>query len=97
MALYVKSFTNGTFTLAKFVSETVSAMTHNSTCLGHLGQHDRDRNISICIAPTKVSKANAIVTVMYHCCRCYHANFCLCKYGLKAGLHYGDNRSKLVH
>ncbi len=37
----------GSFTLAKFVSETVSDSDMKQTCLGHLGWCDTDRIISI--------------------------------------------------
>ncbi len=56
---------NGLFTLGKFVSKTVgnsdkqeSCDSHNSTCLGHLGQHDINRNDPICVRPPKVTKAS---------------------------------------
>jgi hypothetical protein len=34
---------------------------HSCTCLGHLGQHNRDRIISISVASPKVAKARASV------------------------------------
>jgi hypothetical protein len=70
----------GLFTLVSFVSETIGdsdtqllRQSHDCTCLGHLGQHDTDRIISIWVMSPKVAEASTIVTVMF-CCR-WH--FCL--------------------
>ncbi len=83
------------FTLAKFRdndSETPC------TCLGHLGRCDRDRNDPISVTLPKVAIASTIVTVLCRCHRCYHLKSPMYIYtSLKAGLHYGHYRSKLVH
>ncbi len=56
---------NGSFTLAKFVSKTIGnsnkQQSHDSpycTCLGHLGQHNINRNNPISVAPPKVAKTS---------------------------------------
>ncbi len=54
----------GSFTLPKFVSETVSDSdtqqphdSHNCACIGHLGQRNTDRINSINAAASKVARA----------------------------------------
>jgi hypothetical protein len=68
---------NGTFTLATFVSETVSDSDIRLPCdytwLGPLGQCDTD--ISIYVAPSKVAKGSKMVTVACRCCWHFLAKF----------------------
>ncbi len=45
--------------------------------LGHLGQSDTDRIISICVMSPKVAMAS---TVACRCCWCYHDKLCKWKY-----------------
>jgi len=40
------------------------------TCLGHLGQHDRDRNNPICVVSPKVANAST-VSCPCRCRQCY--------------------------
>jgi len=58
---------NGSFTLATFVSVTVSnsdmQQSSDWTCLGHLGQHDINRNDPISVASPKVAKASTSVSL----------------------------------
>ncbi len=85
------------FTLAKFrdnVGENDSETP--CTCLGHLGRCDRDRNDPISVTLPKVAMASTIVTVLCRCHRCYHLKSPMYM-SLKADLHYGHYRSKLVH
>jgi hypothetical protein len=54
---------------------TVATMTHGSdtcTCLGHLGQCNRDRNDPLSVMLPKVAKESTIVTVVCRCCWHYH-------------------------
>ncbi len=46
------------FTLAKFHHENVKDSDRLCTSLGHLGWRNTDRIISICVASTRVAKAN---------------------------------------
>ncbi len=53
------------FPLAKVSAITPKTVTRDSdtrqsllTCLGHLGQHDINRNDPICVVPPKVAKAS---------------------------------------
>ncbi len=50
-----------------FSGENVSDSDRLWTCLGHFGQFNTDRIISICFALTKVAKASVVATVKYRC------------------------------
>ncbi len=56
------------FPLAKFNVKMPATISCDCTCLGHLGQHNRDRTMSIFCHISKVAKAS---TVTCHCCWCY--------------------------
>ncbi len=81
---------NGSFTLATFVSQTVSDsdtwQSRDCTCLCHLGWCDTDRIVSIFVAPPKVAKASkewlSHTVVVCQCRPRYRANFCQWKHGL---------------
>jgi len=45
------------------------------TCLGHLGQCNTDRIVSIYVAMPKVAKASTMVTVVCHCHWPYHRRY----------------------
>ncbi len=59
---------------------TATPDSHYCACLGHLGQHDTDRIISISAMPPKVAKSSTGVTVVCHCHWHYCANLPQCKY-----------------
>ncbi len=63
-----KVIINKSFILAKVVSKTVSdsemRQSHDCTCLGHLGQRNTDRIISIYVVPPKVAKESTEGTIL---------------------------------
>jgi hypothetical protein len=68
---------NGLFTLAKFVSKTVSNSDKRQSLsvltLATLGGMTKKRNVLICVALPKVAKASTIVSVVCRCCWHYQA------------------------
>ncbi len=64
--------TKAVFPLVK-VSTIMLTVTHDCTCLGHLGWHTKNGNEPISVVLPKVAKASTIVTAMCHC----RWHFCL--------------------
>jgi hypothetical protein len=58
------------------------------TCLGHLGHHDTDRIISICVLLDRVAKASTVVSLLLA-----FSSYTLCKwsYGLSLILKKGPS------
>jgi hypothetical protein len=63
----IKSHAHWQILLAKNFSNS----DRRCTCLGHLGCHDADRNISICVESPKVVTASTVVTVVCRCPWCF--------------------------
>ncbi len=66
----------GSFTLAKFVSKTVTDSDTQQSLLylpwPHWAVQNKIEMILFCVALPKVAKASIIVTVECHCCQCVH-------------------------
>ncbi len=67
-------------------SDNDTRQRHASACLGHLGQSDRDRIISIYVVPPKVAKASTVMRLLPVAVADGYANKCRqCKRPISVG------------
>ncbi len=76
----LSKFCNGSFTLAKFVSQTInnsnSHWYETVLVLATLGDVTKNRNNPICVMSPKVANASTIsCRCRCHCCHCYRVTF----------------------